>query len=118
MDINDEVSTALVDLAAAVQEGQANGAAIAKALVDILQVLRSQDKRPPMNLTMNPPPVSLPAPEVKFTAPAINVPAPKVTVEPAPVHIEKQAPWDCEITHEWEGERIVRSYVKRIKPRS
>lgn len=118
MEMNDEAITALVDLAAAVQEGQANTKEIAKVLVDILQALRQQDKRPPVNMTMNPPPVTVAPPAVNVTPAPVSVSPPKITVEPAAVHIQSSAPWDCEITHEWEGEKIVRSHVRRIKPRS
>jgi hypothetical protein len=102
-EISDEVSAALVDLVSVIQEGHASTAEISSTLSSILDLLRKQ-KSEPVRVVVNPTPV--------------NITQAPVNVSPAPVHVEMQkgSPWDCEITHEWEGERIVRSYVRRIKP--
>jgi hypothetical protein len=117
--ISDEASAALVDLVSVIQEGQASTEAISNTLMDILDILRkgSKEKEEPINVTVHPA-VSVNPPTIQVNPTPVNITPASVNVVPAPVHVEvqKASPWDCEITHEWEGERIVRSYVRRIKP--
>lgn len=117
---NDEITSALVDLVTAIEDGRTSQAEISATLVDILDVLREQvraekkEEATPVNVTVQPAPVT---PSIQVHPPPVHVPPPTINVTPAPIHIDAHRPWDAEITHEWEGERIVRSFVKRIKPK-
>lgn len=114
---NDEIATALTDLVTVIQEGRTGLDEISSSLVDLLAILRQKEKPPPVNVTVQPAPVSVNPQTINVSPTPVNITPAAINVQPSPVHIQPSPVYDCEITHEWEGERIVRSHVRRIKPK-